>query len=353
MADNTGISVPALTGFAAAVLERVGVPAADASRAAEALVASDLRAVDTHGVRLLPIYVERLRGGGVNPRPALRLVSEGPSVALLDGDQGLGQVACSRAMAVAIEKAAETGIGMAAVKNSSHCGAAAYYAMMALGRDMIGICLSNTLASMVAWGSASRAIGNNVVGFAVPAGERAPVVLDMTTSMVSWNKIRVAAERGEKIPWDWALDTEGHRTDEPQRALDGGPALPIGGAKGSGLAIVIDLLTGVLSGGAFGQAVRPLFENPALPELPAQSVIAIDVGRFLPIATFKTSVDAFTDELKRSPRMEGFAEILMPGERAHREQQRRDQQGIPLGQDVVEKLSALARELDIDAHCLG
>ena len=242
--------------FAREVLTRVGVPSDHAAMTANSLVEADQRGVHTHGLAYLPVYVQRLMAGGINPAPAIRLVSERPSTALIDGDNGLGQVVGVQAIQLAINKAREHGAGLVGVRNSNHFGAAAHYAMAAAREGMIGLAMSNIGPTMAPWGGITPCYGNNPISYAVPTGEAA-IVLDMATSVVSRGRISAAAARGETIPLGWACDREGRPTQDPNLALEG-LLLPVGGYKGYGIALLIDILSGVLTGGAFGQGVGNL-----------------------------------------------------------------------------------------------
>lgn len=340
------ISAQALEHFAAQVLESCGVPSEDARSAAHLLVLSDLRGVDTHGVRLLPIYARRILAGGVAKAPSIRILRQSPSTALLDGGAGLGQVVGSRAMSLAIQMARSSGTGFVAVRNTTHCAAVGNYALLALEHDMIGLCISNTYASMAVHGAARKCIGNNPMAIAAPAGRHAPFVLDMATSITSWHKIYMAGERGELLPDGMVLDAEGNPTRDPHRAR-GGSILPFGGAKGSGLAIAIDILSGVLSGGAFGRSVGILVTDHHKAERVSASFAALDVKHFMPIDEFKARADALIDEIKSTPAATGLADVLIPGERAHREMLLRQKEGIPLPETTRKALEDLAASVGL------
>ena len=343
------ISARDLRALCVDVLERVGVMSADAATAADALVQSNLRGVDTHGVRLLPAYVQRLQAGGVELCPEISVAADQGATAVIDGAYGLGQVVGKRAMSMAIAKASKSGIGMVVARNSSHVGALAYYALMAVEQGMIGIAMSNTLASMAPTGGAARTIGNNPMAWAVPFADGPPIVLDMATSIAAWGKIRTMGDLGQKIPIGWALDKHGNPTDDPAAAIDGGPALPIGGPKGYGLALMIDILSGVLSGGAFGLQVNALFTDPQDHELPSHAMIAIDVEHFMPADLFQQRLRALAKEIHGAARAPGVDEILLPGEPEHRQQQKRSKEGIPLDPVVKANLLALVTELGMTA----
>jgi LDH2 family malate/lactate/ureidoglycolate dehydrogenase len=340
------LSYEELEHFGFSALEKVGVPNDDAAATLHALLLSDLRGIDSHGIRLLPIYIQRIEAGGVARTPDIRVLCDSAATALLDGGSGLGQVVGARAMRLAIDKASKVGAAFVTARNSTHCGSAGSHAMLALDCDMIGACFSNTFASMAVWGAAGSSIGNNPMAIAVPTGRHAPFVLDMATSITSWQRIYMAMERGEKIAPGMVLDPQGKPTDDPKNAR-GGTILPMAGAKGSGLAVAIDLLTGVLSGGAFAKHVGMLITDFSTPENVSTSYIAVDVSHFLPVEEFQRRADQFIDELKASPKAESVPEILMAGEPEHRKMLQRRSQGIPLAAATRESLRKLGDRLGV------
>ncbi|MHB1161899.1 MAG: Ldh family oxidoreductase [Chloroflexota bacterium] len=339
--EDTGrrFAAEALATFAAAVLEGAGVPRGNAEIVVDAMVAANLRGVDTHGITRLPIFVERLRSGLVDGNSAGTVVSEGDSSAVYDGQNGLGPVVSTRAMELAIRKA-EHGVGFVAVRNSNFYGTAAYYAMMALPRDMIGVSMTNCPPIMAAWGSRRGFLGTNPLAIAAPAGEERPFVLDMATSVIAKGAIHLAAKRGESIPLSWALDKEGEPTTDPKAAIEG-VVLPLGGHKGFGLAMAIDILSGILSGGLFGPHIAELYNNPTTPQGVGHFFGAIRIDRFRPVAEFKADMDAMIREVKAQPLAKGVSKIMVAGEREHDTERERRKLGIPLSDTVVRELIAV------------
>jgi len=262
--ERTRVDAKKLINFSTKVLQRLGVPEEDAQITARMLVASDLRGVDTHGiVSLAPFYVKGIKEGVINVKPEMKVFSQAPSTAIMDGDQGLGFVVGHRAMMEAMHRAEKTGAGFIAVRNSNHFGAAGSYAMMALEHDMIGLAMTNTdtTMGMMVPGSASTkpALGTNPLAVAVPAGKKPPFVLDMATSVVAYGKVGIARREGKSIPEGWAIDKEGKPVTDPTKAESNwmrgeGGLLPLGGTptlggyKGFGLGVLVDILCGVLSG---------------------------------------------------------------------------------------------------------
>ena len=273
------VTVPQIEEFSAMVLSWVGIPEGDAKITAHILAQADLRGIDSHGVARLPIYVKRIRLGLINKEPEIKIVGENAGLAVVDGDNGLGQVVANHAMKLCLRKARENGVSFVAVKNSNHFGIGAYYAMMALEEDMIGIVGTNTSPLMAPFGGKEPLLGTNPIAVAVPTKEEHPVVLDMATSLVPRGKIEIYARKGEKLPLGWAIDADGRPTQEPEEALKG-TLLPMGGPKGYGLSMVVDLLAGAVAGAAVGGGVGSLFGNMERPQNVGHFMLAVDGGRF-------------------------------------------------------------------------
>ncbi|MFZ4438323.1 MAG: Ldh family oxidoreductase [Syntrophales bacterium] len=331
--------------FCIQVLEKLGVPEEEAEITAKTLVMANLRGVDTHGVLRLPLYAARLKGGAMATSVNLTTEKETLATALLDGHDGIGQVISCRAMQLAIRKAREVGVSFVAVRRSNHFGAAAYYPMMALAHDMIGIALTNASPRLAPTGGIERLFGNNPWSVAVPAGERLPVVLDMANSLVAAGKIRVLQKEGKPIPEGWALNQYGEPTTDAGDALKG-ILLAIGGYKGYGITLMVDLLTGVLADSNYGPRVRDLDQNVD-PAGAAHSFIAINLAAFTDTAAFKARMDSYIDEIKSSAKARGSDVIYLPGEPEFLRMQERTVNGFPLQAKVVEELRAIGKELGI------
>jgi LDH2 family malate/lactate/ureidoglycolate dehydrogenase len=331
--------------FCTQVLQKLAVPRDEAGITAGSLVTANLRGVDTHGVLRLPLYAARLKHGAMTPSVTLTTEKETIATALLDGHNGIGQVVSCRAMEIAIRKGREAGVSYVAVKHSNHFGAAAYYPMMALEHDMIGLAFTNASPRLAPTGGAVKLLGNNPFCVAVPAGKRQPVVLDMANSVVAAGKIRVRIKEGRPIPEGWALDEFGEPTTDPLAAMKG-LLLAIGGYKGYGITFAVDLLTGVLADSSYGPRVKPI-DNEVEPAGTAHAFMAIALSAFTDVAAFKTRMDGYIDEIKSSKKARGSEAIYVAGEPEYIMMQERMEKGIPLQPKVAAELSALGKELGI------
>jgi len=331
--------------FSVQVLEKLGVPREEAEITAKTLVTANLRGVDTHGVLRLPLYAAKLKGGAIRPSVNLTTEKETVATALLDGHDGIGQVISCRAMQMAIRKAQAAGVSYVAVKHSNHFGAAAYYPMMALEYDMIGLTFSNASPRLAPTGGEERLLGNNPWSIAVPAGRRPPVVLDMANSVVAAGKILILQKEGKPIPEGWALNALGEPTTDAAAALKG-LLLAIGGYKGYCITLMMDLLTGVLSDSNYGPRVKGMVQATA-PGGVSHSFMAIDLAAFTDVAAFKARMDGYIDEIKSSKKARGSEVIYMPGEPEHLWFQERLEKGIPLQVKVAEELRSLGKDLGI------
>ncbi|MEW6333694.1 MAG: Ldh family oxidoreductase [Thermodesulfobacteriota bacterium] len=337
-----------LEAFSTEVLLKLGVPSDEARITAGSLVTANLRGVDTHGVLRLPLYAARLKHGAMTPAAFVTIEKETVATALLDGHNGIGQVVSCRAMELAIRKAREAGLSYVAVRHSNHFGAAAYYAMMALEHDMIGLAFTNASPRLAPTGGVAKLLGNNPLCVAVPAGRRPPVVLDMANSIVAAGKIRVLQKEGKPIPEGWALNEHGEPTTDPVAAMKG-ILLAIGGYKGYGITFAVDLLTGVLADSSYGPRVKPI-DNETEPAGTAHSFMAIALSAFTDVAAFKSRMDAYIDEIKSSKKARGSEVIYVAGEPEHIKTQERMEKGIPLQAKVAAELTALGNELGVPAE---
>ena len=347
--SSSSLLVPAadLQAFVAAAFGKAGLSAADAATAAASVAGADLRGTHSHGVIRLPFLIDRLLKGGARRHPDIRIVSEAPATALLDGDRALGAITATRAMDIAVSKAKTQGIGMVSARNSDFLGTCAHYAMMALPHDMIGICWTNGFPGMAPSGGRTNTIGNNPIAFAAPSLSHGPIVLDMALSVAAGGRIRVAAKNGEKIPGDWLVDNEGRPTDDPGALAAGGALLPLG-YKGYGLAVFGEILCGALTGSRMLSEIPAWFKETASGIGNGHLHIAIDISKFVDPATFKQRVDVMVGMLKATPLMLQVREILMPGERAWRTQQTQQKNGIAVPEPVAADLRKLAGELGVE-----
>ncbi len=343
--SETRVGADELRCFCSQVLQRMGAPEDDAEGAADCLVEADMRGIAGHGTARLPIYVRHIRAGGCNPKPDIRTVRDFPAAALLDGDNGLGQVAGIRAMNLAVEKARGQGSATVAVRNSGGLGALAYFSLIAVKHDMIGFTTLSTTNIIAPPGSLIPTIGNSPMAFAIPAGKERPVVFDMALTVASAARCRTAAMEGRKIPFGWALDREGRPTDDPAVAYEG-LLLPMGGYKGYGMAVVMGLLTSVLSGGAIGDDIIGIKE-PARPSRVSQLFMAINVASFGPVDEFKSRADEFIRQQKSAPAVPGHDPVRVPGEGSWATRDERLKNGIPMHHELLTQLQNVGKELGI------
>jgi L-2-hydroxycarboxylate dehydrogenase (NAD+) len=337
----------ALRDFTAAVLRGVGLPAPDAARVAELMIEADLSGQDGHGIFRLPQYVRRIRGGAVNVRPRIRVEQTAPATALVDGDNGMGHLVMSRAAETAIALARAAGVAWVGVRASNHAGPAALYATMPLAHDMIGIYSAVANANhMAPWGGQDLLLGTNPLAIAVPAGDEAPLVLDMATTVVSYGTVKKYAQRGEPLPAGWVTNAAGEAIIDAARAGEGF-LLPIGAYKGSGLALMLGLLAGVLNGAAFGRDVVDFNADDHTATNTGHLLIAVDIGRFVPVAAFKAEVDCHIRDLRASRRLPGVAAIYLPGEQRHARIQEHQARGIPLPAVLVTELDRVAASVGV------
>jgi LDH2 family malate/lactate/ureidoglycolate dehydrogenase len=340
--------VQTLREFTLTAFQRVGVPEEDAHLVADNLIESNLRGVDTHGItRLLPIYIKRLQQGVVNPRPNVRIVKDSPSVLLVDGDNGLGAVVGTRTMREVIKRAREQGAAWAGVRESNHFGACAHFAMQAARQDMVGLAMTNGPAAMAPWGGRKPYVSTNPICFAVPSEEDDPVVVDMATSVAARGHILLADMRGQPaIPEGWALDENGRPTTDTKAAISG-TVMPMGGHKGYALSFMIDVLSGVMTGAAFGPHLGSLYAEFNRPQDIGHLLGAIDVGRLVPIAEFKRRLAEMCREVRSAELAEWANRIYVPGEIESEKRRARETDGVPVPEGVRQEFVGVARELGI------
>ncbi len=354
----------ALERFCTEVLQAMSVRAGDAATAASVLVTADLRGTSSHGVARLGTYVSELRKGHIRPRSKVRIVHETPVTALMDGGGGLGQPISKRAMQLAIKKAREVGAGFVGVRNSNHFGIAGYYAMMALTEDMIGISMTNAAVLVAPTFGRDAMLGTNPISVAAPAGEAHPFVLDMATSTVSLGKVEVYERRGWTLPLGWATDETAEPTSDATLVIDSlerrkgpprGGLLPLGGIgellgghKGYGMALAVDILSGVLSGAGYADTTYLSdSEGRGLPANVGHFFGALRVDAFRPVDEFKATMDDLIRRLKAAPKAAGQGRIYIHGEKEFEAAAERQRNGILLDPAVVADLSGFAEEFNV------
>lgn len=317
-----------------------GVPEQDSQIVAECLVHANLRGVDSHGVIRVTHYIRRLEAGSIRPAPPLQIERTGPATATIDGGDGLGHVAVWHAMNTAMKIAQESGVGFVGVRNSSHCGALSFYGTQAIEAGLIGWAMTQTDKGVVPFGGSLPFCGTNPLCFGIPARSGPPILLDMATSTVAGGHIYKARAENRSIPSTWALDAEGKPTTDPHQAVFW---TPLGGAKGYGLGVIIDVLTGILCGGAFGPHIPTMYGDYEKTRGLCHLVGAIDYHRFAGSDTFLDQVACMVNELHAVPPAEGFDRVLAPGEPEYLRERARREHGIPLEDYLLTELNALRK----------
>jgi LDH2 family malate/lactate/ureidoglycolate dehydrogenase len=304
--------------------------------------------LDTHGAIRLKVYMDRIRAGGNNPNPRILVVRENASTALMDGDNALGPVGGKRAMELAIGKAEAAGIGVVIIRNCNHYGPAGHYTRMTLGHDMIGVSMTNVLASMPPTGGIKARIGNNPYSVSFPAQDEPPVVVDGATSMSSWGRLFLCAQKGEDLPAGCYTDSEGRPTVNPQDVLDGGCLLPFAGHKGYGIAVAIELLTGMLADAPLDHDIPHLYKRLAEPGANTFFMAAIRIDNFVDPKRFRRRMDEWIRLIRSTRKAEGIERIWLPGEKEFVTRHQRLSEGIPLNKEMVEELRLLALEAGVE-----
>jgi LDH2 family malate/lactate/ureidoglycolate dehydrogenase len=332
------VTADALTEFATALFVAAGLSGAHARTVAEVLVWANLRGVDSHGVTRIPRYLELIDCGDMNPAPQITTPTETAAAVLIDADRAAGPVAMTMASAAATRKARQVGIGLALVRATTHTGALGYYTQMAAQGGMAAIALSGSWPNMAYHGARAAGVSTSPISIAIPGGTHGPVVLDMATGIVSVGRLLQAKRSGRPLPEGWALDRDGAPTTDPAAAEI---PLPLGGPKGSGLALMIEFVTSlIVSNPLLAAALEATPEGRRHRQ--NGLVIAIDIGRFCDPATFLHEVERLIGNLKALPRADETVEILMPGERGSRRFAERSRAGIPLPPGVLESLRGAA-----------
>ncbi|KND88222.1 L-sulfolactate dehydrogenase [Tolypocladium ophioglossoides CBS 100239] len=312
---------------------------------AKCLVQADTRGVDTHGLARLQQYIERVTSGLVNAKPELKITEKTPVAAHLDGDNGFGFVVACKGMEDAIRRAQTYGIGIVTVDHSIHFGMAATYVLKALDAGMISLVFTNSAKQMPPFGGKETLLGISPFAAGAPSKNEVPYILDMAPSVVAKGKIRKAARRGEKIPLGWAYDKDVKPTEDANTALNGSMA-PIGGPKGSGIAILMDIMSGVLSGAAFGGDVGDQYKE-ARPQNVGHCFIAIKPDVFMSSDDFRSRMDTLVQRVHGVTPIEGFKEVLFPGEPEHRLALEREVQGLPFADAEKEMFESMAKKYEI------
>lgn len=336
--------------FTEQVFVKCGMNEQDAKLAADVLIAADLRGIDSHGVARLSGYVRLYEANRANMNAQHKIIYETPSTATIDADQGLGLVVAPKAMDIAIEKAKNVGTGWVAIQNSNHFGIAAYHAMKALPNNMIGIAMTNASPLVAPTFSNQRMLGTNPICYAFPARKHLPIIIDMATSAAANGKLEIAQRTSKPIPNNWVQTKEGNESTDANELSKGGSLLPLGGHKGYGLASLVDILCGVLSGANYGPWVPPFvaFLNP-LENLPGNGIGhflgAMRIDAFRPANDFKNNIDNWIDAFKNAEKTDENQHVIIPGEPEFLIEKERSESGIPLNEKVITDLKELANKL--------
>lgn len=335
-----------LTEFVRLVAVKAGMRDDDALILAGSLVEANLLGIDTHGVSRLAIYLKRISLGLIDAKAVPVFQKSASSVGVLDAKNGLGQVAGVKAMRLAVQMAKEFGVGAVGVKNSQHFGVAGYYCLEAAKENCIGLAFTNAEPALPPWGSYEAIFGTNPIAMGVPTGMEIPILIDLSTSIVARGKIIAASKRGEEIPEGWALDNEGRSTTDATKALEGA-VLTMAGPKGYALALMVDILSGVLTGGGFGTGVKSMYKNLTQPANVGHFLMALNVEAFMPEAVFFERIKGLIGSIKAAKKCEGTSEIFLPGEREAETRRERTQRGIDLEEATLKELQQIAIQYSI------
>ncbi|MFN3840420.1 MAG: Ldh family oxidoreductase [Cyclobacteriaceae bacterium] len=351
-------TITELNRFAYSVFVKMGCPAEDARLAADALLAADVRGIDSHGVARLSGYVRLWEAKRINPRPTLRIVHESPGTATVDGDAGLGLVVAPKAMGIAMEKAKICGTGWVAVRNSNHFGIAGYHTMMALKQDMIGWAMTNASPLVAPTFSTERLLGTNPISVAIPAGKQPPFVLDMATTTAANGKLEILQRKNKEAPFGWIQTREGTPSTNPHELKEGGALIPLGSDyehgshKGYGLGAMVDILSAVLSGANYGPWVPPFVAFLQPPPDPVGTGIghflgAMRIDAFRPADEFKQHMDNWITRFRSAKPIEGKPMVLIHGDPEREMSEKRLKDGVELNPNVENDLKELAARFSL------
>jgi LDH2 family malate/lactate/ureidoglycolate dehydrogenase len=335
-----------LYNFAELALIKCGVTESAAKATARGLWQASLRGVDSHGLRLLPHYLEAVKGGRINKCAEFRFQRTSASTGWLDADHGFGHAAGLSAMHHAMRLARDAGSGHVAVRNSSHCGSMAFFALEACTEDMIGTAYTHATPKMRSANATKAFFGTNPVCMAAPMLSEEPFCFDAATTLMSSNKIRVFGEQGLELPPGCGADAQGIETRDPEKVDQ---LLPIGDYKGFGIAMMVDILCGLMSGMPTGDEVSDMFKDPMSQKRHlGQFYSAVRIDAFEEPERFKTRLQELADRIRLEPRLDPDVAVMIPGDPEKAYQADREARGIPLSRALVEKFEAIARELGIE-----
>jgi ureidoglycolate dehydrogenase (NAD+) len=316
-------------------LVKAGLRKDHAEVVADVLVHADLRGVSSHGVLRTEHYVKRLSEGGLNANPTFSVKNTGPCSAIFDGNDGLGHVIAKEAMGYAIKLAEKNGIGTVGVINSSHCGALSYFVQQAAEKGMIGMAVTHTDKVVVPFGGSKPYFGTNPIAFGFPAKENKPVILDMATSNVAFGKVLHARETGTSIPAEWGVDENGNPSTDPHEVS---ALLPFAGPKGYGLGMVVDVLSGLLTGSAFGPHITTMYGDYSKKRKLGHFLFAINPSVFTDSHSFLENMDTMINEIHEIQPANGFNKVMVPGEPEQLREEERIVSGVPVTRSVYNYL---------------
>jgi len=328
------------------ILVKEGISDHDASDVADVLVSADVRGIKSHGLSRLKKYLDRINQGLIERTPQLTEISHKGNALLLDGHNSLGQITAVQSMTKAIDLAKEYGTSVVATGNSNHFGIAAYYSMMASKAGMIGFVCTNTSPLMAPFGGKKAMLGTNPFTVAIPADKHHDIVLDLATSQVARGKIEVAAREGQKIPYGWAVDPEGRPTTDANEGLKG-TVTPLGGPKGYGMSLVIDILSGVLTRSDYLEDIGSLSATNKKQNL-GYFMVVIDPSIFVETTVFKKMIDDYIDRIKSSPKAQGVEEIFLPGEIEANMTEKQEKEGISIAEGLYEAMKDLGKSYQLN-----
>ncbi len=349
---STRVTVEALQTFCVEALRRAGAKQTHAQIVAEVLVTTDTWGTFTHGTKLLRDYVKRVKAGGLRSDTEPSVVASGPAWAIVDGGSCLGHVTSVFAMQQAIQRAKQTGIAYVGVKNSCHFGAAGYYAWLAAKEGLIGVSMANDIPSVAAAGSRRSVTGSNPLAYAVPTGGD-PILLDIASSTVAGGKVYAAFQRGEPIPNNWILDEQGHSSTDSSLYPAKAALTPMANHKGYGIALLIESLSGLLTGAKVTWQVGSwIWQDASQPTGHGAAFIAIDIATMGPRDVFQTRINDLIREIHEAPTADGVERVLVPHEREWNLRRKALVEGIDLPSDVVGKLAGLADDVGLHPEWL-
>ncbi|MDO5027807.1 MAG: Ldh family oxidoreductase [Bacillota bacterium] len=328
------------------ILEKVGLGRSQGQIVADVLTKADLRGIGSHGIARLSWYVKKIKLGAVNLNPSLELKRLGPTMALIDGDNGLGHLAALKATEEAIALAKEYGLACVGLRNMNHFGIASYYPMKMADQGLIGLAITNTLPLMAPFGGAERKLGSNPIAVAIPGGKKTDIVIDMSTSNVAYGKLEVALRNGQSIPDTWAITAEGQRTTDPKEGL-AGSLLPLGGPKGYGLALLVDIMAGLLTGASYLDRMPGLGQDEKGQEL-GSLYLALDPSRFMAREDFNRLIEDYIADIKASKKAQGVDQIFLPGERSSAKEEKSKKEGIVISPGLYKEVKELADQVGLD-----